>query len=149
MLIDTAVPLVPAVELAGGDVEPLDESPGTDLSLFRPAPDEIHDLVPRIVRNPDPGQSSLTLFLGPHAPPLVRPTPHPSSGSSSPDTRFVPVLADGWVGLSVGKPRLRSRRTPSASGRTPFWSPSSSHRPEIGIPSTKCRLRMATFSSGV
>src|SRR5260370_30734699 len=58
-------------------------------------------------------------FLGPHAPPSVRPTLHPSSGSSSPDTRFVPVRADGWVGLSVGKPRLRSRRTPSASGRTP------------------------------
>jgi len=63
MLIDTAVPLASAVELAGGDVEPLDEPPGTDLGLFRPAPDEIHDLVPRIVRNPDPGQSSPTLFF--------------------------------------------------------------------------------------
>jgi len=29
------------------------------------------------------------------------------------------------------------------------WSPSSSHGSEIGTPSTKCRLRMATFSSGV
>jgi len=29
------------------------------------------------------------------------------------------------------------------------WCPSSSHRPEIGILSAKCRLRMATFSSDV
>src|ERR1700732_1784356 len=35
-----------------------------------------------------------------------------------PDTRFVPALADGWSDLSAGKLRLRSRRTPSASGRT-------------------------------
>ncbi len=63
MLIDLAVPLPPAVELAGRDVEPPDESPGADLGLLRPAPDEIHDLVPRIVRNPDPGQSSPTLFF--------------------------------------------------------------------------------------
>ena len=28
-------------------------------------------------------------------------------------------------------------------------SPSSSHRSEIGTPSTKCLLRMVTFSSGV
>src|SRR5271170_1811387 len=57
-------------------------------------------------------------FLGPHAPPSVRPALHPSSGPSFPDTRFVPVRADGWCGLSAGKRRLRSRRTPSASGRT-------------------------------
>src|SRR3974390_251824 len=29
-------------------------------------------------------------FLGPHAPPSVRPALHPSSGPSFPDTRFVP-----------------------------------------------------------
>jgi hypothetical protein len=63
VLIDLAVPLAPAVELAGRDVEPPDEPPGADLGLLRPAPDEIHDLVPRIVRNPDPGQSSPTLFF--------------------------------------------------------------------------------------
>src|SRR5271169_1324087 len=57
-------------------------------------------------------------FLGPHAPPSVRPALHPSSGPSFPDTRFVLVRADGWCGLSAGKRRLRSRRTPSASGRT-------------------------------
>src|ERR1700693_4726466 len=28
-------------------------------------------------------------FLGPHVPPSVRPNPHPSFGSSSPDGRFV------------------------------------------------------------
>lgn len=63
MLIDLAVSLAPAVEPAGGTVEPPDETPGTDLGLPRPAPDEIHDLVPRIVRNPNPGQSSPTLFF--------------------------------------------------------------------------------------
>src|SRR5712692_4002936 len=56
-------------------------------------------------------------FLGQHAPPSVRPEPHPSSGSSSPDTRFVPVRADGWSVLAAGKPQLRSRRTPSANDR--------------------------------
>src|ERR1019366_5146630 len=91
VLIDLAVPLAPAVELTGRDVEPPDEPPGADLGLLRPAPDEIHDVVPRIVRNPGAGQSSPTLFLGQHAPPSVRPKPHTSSGSSSPDTRFVPV----------------------------------------------------------
>ena len=63
MLVDLAVALALVVELAGRDVEPPDEPPGTDLGLLRPAPDEIHDLVPRIVRNPDPGQSSPTLFF--------------------------------------------------------------------------------------
>src|SRR5713226_10482747 len=58
-------------------------------------------------------------FLGQHVPQSVRPKPHPSSGSSSPNKRFVPVQADGWSFLSAGKPPLRSRRTPSASGRTP------------------------------
>src|ERR1700687_3759804 len=57
-------------------------------------------------------------FLGQHAPPSVQPKLHPSSGSSSPNTRFVPVRVDGWSVLFVGKPQLRSRKTPSASGRT-------------------------------
>src|SRR5215469_5345646 len=88
MLVDSAVPLAPAVELTSCHTEPPDELPGADLGLLRPAPYKVHDLVPRIVRNPDPGQSSPTLFLGQHAPPSVRPEPHPSSGSSSPDTLF-------------------------------------------------------------
>jgi hypothetical protein len=112
------VPVAPGVELAGRDVQSFDEPSGADLGLLRPAPHEIHDLVLRIVGNPEPGQSSLTLFLGGHAPPSVRPKLHRSSESSSPDTRFVPVLADGWSVLSAGKRRFRSRRTPSASGRT-------------------------------
>src|SRR6516164_10902547 len=63
MLVDLAVSLAPAVELAGRDIKPLDEPPGADLGLCRPAPDEVHDLVPRIVRNPDSGQSSPILFF--------------------------------------------------------------------------------------
>jgi hypothetical protein len=42
MLIHLAVPLAPAVELAGCNVEPPDETPGADLGLPRPTPDEIH-----------------------------------------------------------------------------------------------------------
>src|SRR5690348_10418752 len=63
MLIDLAVALAPVVELAGRDVQPPDEPPGADLGLLRPAPDEIYDLIPRIVRNPDPGQSSPSVFF--------------------------------------------------------------------------------------
>src|SRR5215831_12991506 len=118
MLIHLAVPLAPAVELAGCNVEPPDETPRADLGLPRPAPDEIHDLVPRIVRNPGPGQSSQLFFLGQHALPSVQPKPHLSSGSSAPDKRFVPVQADGWCVSFVEKLPLHSRKTPSASGRT-------------------------------
>src|SRR5215469_11131865 len=57
-------------------------------------------------------------FLGQHALPSVQPKPHLSSGSCAPDRRFVPVQADGWCVPFVGKPPLRSRKTPSASGRT-------------------------------
>src|SRR5262249_37935163 len=63
VLVDLAVPLVPAVKLAARDAEPPDKPPGADLGLIRPAPDEVHDVVPRIMRNPDPGQSSPTLFF--------------------------------------------------------------------------------------
>jgi hypothetical protein len=55
VLVRFDVALPPVVKLAGGDVEPLDEPPGADLGFLRPAPDEIHDLVPRVVRNPDAG----------------------------------------------------------------------------------------------
>jgi hypothetical protein len=81
-------------------------------------------------------------FLGQHTPPSVRPEPHPSSGSSSPDTRFVPVRADGWSVLSAGKPQLHSRRTPSASGRTPSAGAPARHTdPRSATPSAKCLLR--------
>src|SRR5216684_3421819 len=63
VLVHLAVALPPVVELAGGDIEPPDEPPGADLGHLRPAPDEIHDLIPRIVRNPDPGQSSPISFF--------------------------------------------------------------------------------------
>src|SRR5437764_321017 len=63
VLVQLAVAFPPVVELAGGDVEPLDESPGANVGLLRPAPDEIHDLIPRIVRDPGPGQSSPMAFL--------------------------------------------------------------------------------------
>src|SRR5260221_7882720 len=64
VLVHLAVAIPPVVELAGGDIEPPDEPPGADLGLLRPAPDEIHDLVPCIMRNPDPGQSSPIVFFG-------------------------------------------------------------------------------------
>ena len=54
MLVGLAVTLPPIVKLAGGHVEPLDEPAGADFAGLRPAPDEIHDLVPRVVRHPDP-----------------------------------------------------------------------------------------------
>ena len=63
VLVHLPVAFPPVVELAGGDVEPPNEPPGADLGLLRPAPDEIHDLIPRIVRDPDPGQSSPMSFF--------------------------------------------------------------------------------------
>src|SRR5436190_9868364 len=63
VLVHLPIAFPPVVELAGGDVEPPNEPPGADLSLFRPAPDEIHDLIPRIVRDPAPGQSSPMSFF--------------------------------------------------------------------------------------
>src|SRR5213083_2112039 len=97
VLVHFSVAFQPVVELAGGDVEPLNEPPGADLGLLRPAPDEIHDLVPRIVRNPDPGQSSPSVFLGSHAQSSTRPGPRPSFGSSFPSRRCAPALRSGWL----------------------------------------------------
>ena len=150
VLVTLAVALSPIVKLAAGHAQPSDEPSGADLGRLRPAPHEIHDLIPHIVRNPDPVQSSPSFFLARRAPPSVRPGPRPCSGSSSPDTRSVPVRPGGRGGLWSGRPRLRSRRTLSASGRKPSAaSPSSSHSFETGSCSSKCRLRMATFSSPV
>src|SRR6476620_3228442 len=70
VLVHLPVAFPPVVELAGGDVEPPNEPPGTDLGLLRPAPDKIHELIPRIMRNPDAGQSyPQCLFLARRAPP--------------------------------------------------------------------------------
>src|ERR1051326_1887626 len=63
VLVYLAVAIPPVIELAGTDIEPPDEPPGADLGLLRPAPDEVNDLIPRIVRNPDPGQSSPSVFF--------------------------------------------------------------------------------------
>src|ERR1035441_5258275 len=63
VFVHLAIPFPPAVELAAPDAEPLHEPPGADLGLLRPAPDEIHDLIPRVVRHPDSGQISPTLFF--------------------------------------------------------------------------------------
>jgi hypothetical protein len=63
VLVHLAVAFPPVVELAGCDIEPPDEPPGADLGLLRPAPDEVNDLIPRIVRNPDPGQGSPSVFF--------------------------------------------------------------------------------------
>ena len=127
VFVHLAVAFPPVVELAGGHIEPPDEPPGADLGLLRPAPDEIHDLVPRIVRNPDPGQSSPSVFLGPHA----RPEPRPWYGSSSPGRRSAPGRPNGSVALSARRRPRRSRRTPSASGRK-RWASSGVHRRASG-----------------
>src|ERR1051325_7576153 len=63
VLVHLAVAFPPVVELAGGDAEPHDEAAGADRGLLRPAPDAIHDLGPRVVRNPQPGQSSPSVFF--------------------------------------------------------------------------------------
>src|SRR5688572_30228574 len=63
VLVHLPVAFPPVVKLAGGDVEPPNEPRGADLGLLRPAPDEIHDLIPRVMRNPGPGQSSPMSFF--------------------------------------------------------------------------------------
>src|SRR6202165_176920 len=63
VLVHLAVSVAPVVELAGPDAQPFDEPPGADPCLLGPAPDEIHDLIPRVVRHPDSGQSSPRLFF--------------------------------------------------------------------------------------
>ncbi len=55
VLIDAPVALPPVVELAGGNAQPVNESPDADLGLLRPAPDEIHHLVPHVMRHPATG----------------------------------------------------------------------------------------------
>src|ERR1700682_3408274 len=59
-------------------------------------------------------------FLRRCARPSVRPTPHPWSGSSSPDIRSVAVRPGGPGGSCPGRRPRRSRRTLFANGRTPL-----------------------------
>src|SRR5690242_12535348 len=63
VLVDTTIAFSPIVELAPGHAQPSNESPGADLAGLRPAPHEIHDLVPHIVRYPDSVQSSPSSFF--------------------------------------------------------------------------------------
>src|ERR1700676_2406086 len=63
VFIDPPVAFPPVVELASPYSQPLDESSDADLGLLRPAPDEIYDLIPHIMRHPDFRQSSPRLFF--------------------------------------------------------------------------------------
>jgi hypothetical protein len=55
VFIDTTVALSPVIELTGGHAQPMNESPDADLGPLRPAPDEIHYLVPHVMRHPAAG----------------------------------------------------------------------------------------------
>jgi hypothetical protein len=55
VLVDAPVALPPVIEFAGRYSQPRNKSPDADLSLLRPAPDEIHHLVPHVMRHPTAG----------------------------------------------------------------------------------------------
>src|ERR1700730_16337301 len=121
VLIHSPVALPPVVELTRGYTQPRNESSDVDLGLLRPAPDEIHHLIPHIMRHPGRGQSSPRLFFTRCAPPSARPGPRPWSAPSSPRTQSASVspLHGGEDLPSFGRRPLRSRRTLFASDRTP------------------------------
>src|SRR5580658_6696472 len=119
VFVGFAVALPPVIKFTGLQAQPPNEPSGADLGLLRPAPDEIDDLVPHVMRDPDAGQSSPKFFLARYAPPSTRPEPRLWSGSSSPDTRSAPVRPDGSVRLSARKRPRRSQRIPSAIDRRP------------------------------
>src|SRR5207344_1502490 len=73
VLVHPAVAFPPVVELAGGDVEPLDEPSSADLGLLRPAPDEIHDLVRMSCGTQTPVRVPQDFFLGLRVRPSVQP----------------------------------------------------------------------------
>jgi hypothetical protein len=52
VLVDFAEAFLPVVELAGADADPGEEATDGDVGLVAPAPDEIDDLVARVVGNP-------------------------------------------------------------------------------------------------
>src|SRR5260370_18287846 len=69
VFVDAAVAFSPIVELAAAHAQPPYESCGADLTGLRPAPHEIHDLIPHIVRDPDPLQTSpRSLFNATYSP---------------------------------------------------------------------------------
>ena len=55
VLVYFAVAVSPVVKLAAADAEPANQSSGADLRFIGPAPDEIHDLIAHVMRDPDPG----------------------------------------------------------------------------------------------
>src|ERR1017187_1857299 len=55
VFVDAPIALTPVIELAGGNSQPMNEPSDTDLGLLRPVPDEIHHLVPHIMRHPAAG----------------------------------------------------------------------------------------------
>src|SRR3989442_14833639 len=63
VLLRSSIALPPVVELTRGYTQRINESSGPDLGLLRPAPDEIHHLIPHIMRHPGLGQSSPRLFF--------------------------------------------------------------------------------------
>ena len=63
VLVGQAVAGAPVVELAGGESQPGDESPGGDLGTLGPAGDVVDDGVTDVVGNPGPGQSSPSSFF--------------------------------------------------------------------------------------
>src|SRR5713226_5362946 len=63
VFVRSPIALPPVVELTGSHAQPMNESPDADLGLLRPAPDEIHHLIPHIVWHPGLGQSSPRLFF--------------------------------------------------------------------------------------
>jgi hypothetical protein len=109
-------------------------------------PDEIHDLVKRVVRNPDAGQGSPSVFLRPRARQL-RQNLVPGLDPSS--RRSLLVGRSGCMASSARRRPRRSRTTPAASGRR-LWAASPIHRrASKSERSPADRLRTATFSSGV
>src|SRR5712671_6301486 len=138
VLVHFAISFAPVVELAGGDLDPFHQLPGADLGLLRPAPDKIHDLVPRIMRYPGPGQSSPRLFFKAICSAIS------SARTSSLVWIFFPGTGCGSVGVDGGRApwpgrrRLHFRRTPSASGR----------RPSAGAPIHHTTMRSAPCPTG-
>src|SRR5450631_809884 len=150
VLVRLAVSLPPIVELASSDAKPSDKSSGADLGRLRPAPAEIHDLVPHVVRDPDPGQRSPRLFFRATC----------SAISSARTSSLVWIFFSRYSMRSCSAWWLVRLFCWKAAGpfsknsfcqryKTVGCSPSSSHSDETGSLSNKCRLRMATFSSAV
>jgi hypothetical protein len=52
VLVDFAVALAPVVELAGAQLDPVEETAGRDLGLVAPGADEVDELIANIVGNP-------------------------------------------------------------------------------------------------